>query len=184
MVESEAADGTHDGWRDKLPLLACGLLTPHQGNSICAVAGTMRLDEAELLHKAFRSLVVVLIADRAPSYALFEWAQVTKAIAASFKKLFPGIAERFISLRCMLLDASEQMDWRNGEQSDRPAVGDLATLLMSCPEPLTSARISEALGIDEHAVAKRLRLAILTGHVAAHYDDWKTVKFSSAAVAA
>jgi hypothetical protein len=184
VVEADAADGRLDGWREKLPLLACGLLTPHQGNSICAVAGTMRLDEAELLHKAFRSLVVVLIADRAPSYALFEWAQVTKTIAASFKKLFPSVAERFISLRCMLLDAAEQMDWRNGEQADRPAVGDLAALLAAEAEPLTAAGISEAIGLDEHAVAKRLRLAILTGHVAAHYDDWKTVKFSSAAVAA
>ncbi len=180
----EAAFGRQDGWREKLPLLACGLLTPHQGNSIGAVAGTMLLDEAELLHKAFRSLVVVLIADRAPSYALFEWAQVTKVIAASFKKLFPGIAERFISLRCMLLDAAEQLDWRNGEQADRPAVGDLASLLAARGEPLTAAGISEAMGLDEHAVAKRLRLAILTGHVDAHYGDWKTVRFSSAAVAA
>lgn len=184
MVEAEAADGRHGGWREQLPLLACGILTPHQGSSICAFTGKMLLDEAELLHKAFRSLVVVLIADRAPSYALFEWAQVTKVIAASFKKPFPCVAERFISLRCMLLDASEQIDWRNGEQSDRPAVADLAALLAAEAEPLTADGISEAMSLDEHAIAKRLRLAILTGQVTAHYDDWKTVRFSSAAVAA
>lgn len=171
------------GYREKLPLLACGLLTPHQAHELVASAGSTRLDEIELIHRAFRSMVVVLIADRAPSYALAEWAQVTKVVAASFQKSFPGISERFVSLRCMLLEAAEQMDWRGGGQAERPAVGELAVLLADRREPMTVECISMALSLDEHAVAKRIRLAILTGHVNAHHDDWKTVRFSSAAVA-
>jgi hypothetical protein len=84
----------------------------------------------------------------------------------------------------MLLEAAEQTDWKDGEQALRPAVGEMSTLLSSRVEPMTVEGISEALGIDEHAAAKRIRLAILTGHAVAHYDDWKTIRISSAAVAA
>lgn len=184
MVGDETAGRIQDGWREKLPLLACGLLTPHQGSEIVAAAAAARLNDVELIHRAFRSLGVALIADKTPSYLLLEWARVAKSISATAKREFPAAAERFVSLRCMLLEAAEQADWKDGELADRPSVGDLTSLLAERTEPMTAEGISEALGLDEHAVAKRLRLAILTGQVIAHYDDWKTVRFSSAAVAA
>jgi hypothetical protein len=183
-MTQEGAELGSEAWRGQLALLAGGLLTPHQGKKISSSASRMRLNEAELLHRAFRSMVVALISDRAPSHALIEWAQVTKVVAASIQMQFPGTSERFVSLRCMLLEAAEQTDWKDGEQALRPAVGEMSTLLSSRVEPMTVEGISEALGIDEHAAAKRIRLAILTGHAVAHYDDWKTIRISSAAVAA
>lgn len=184
MVGDETAGGIQDGWREKLPLLACGLLTPHQGNEIVAAAAAPRLNDVELIYRAFRSLSVALISDQAPSYMLVEWARVIKSMSAMTQREFPAATERFVSLRCMLLEAAEQEDWKAGEHAARPAVGDITSLLAAHMVPMTARGISEALGLDEHAVAKRLRLAILTGRVVAHYDDWKTVRFSSAAAAA
>lgn len=169
-----------ENWRTKLPLLSCGFMTPHDGKLLIEeISSNLSLDVVEALHGAMRSMTVALISGRTPSWRVAEWAGVLKSLITAVRKRFPVTAEKFVSLRCMLLEAGELADLKDTDLPERHGVAELVSLLESEDKPLSADEISVALGTSRHATAKGIQLALASGSVVADYGDWKTIRFSS-----
>lgn len=167
-----------------LPLLASGLLTPHEGRRFIELVSTnLTSDIVEIVHKAFRSMTVTLLSTDTPSHRLEEWAYVLKALVSETSRTFPGSSERFISLRCMLLETSEIRDLKDSEHAERPGVIEVVRLLESESRPMSLSEISSKLGIDRHSAASRTRIGIAIGRLKADYEAWETMLVSSEPVA-
>ena len=165
-------------------MLACGLMTPHEGMRLVQdFEPEADVSSLGIVHKAFRSMTVTLLAAGAPSFRLVEWASVLKHLASRIGKSFPSISERFVSLRCMLLEASELRDVTETGQTDRPGVAEVSALLAQERVPLTAAAMAVKLGLDSHSLSSRIRIGMLAGAVMADHERWDQMAFSSAAAA-
>lgn len=182
IISGQAA--LESGWRQLLPLLANGLLTPHEGRQfISAVMADLTSDTLDSVHKAFRSMTTALVASGAPAHRLEEWAYVLKALINGTNRIFPALSERFLSLRCMLLDAAEFRDLQDSEQAARPGVTEVIRLLEREDRPLSLADITASLDIDLHSAASRVRIGIAIGRLQADHERWETMLVSSAPAA-
>lgn len=143
----------------------------------------MTSDILDVVHKALRSMTVVLIATNAPSHRLEEWAYVLKSLVSVTSRTFPASSERFLSLRCMLLEATEIRDLQDSGQAERPGVMDVVRLLEEESRPMSLSEISTKLGIDVHSAASRTKIAVATGRLKPDYEAWETMLVSSAPAA-
>ncbi|NTF17342.1 hypothetical protein G6L37_02780 [Agrobacterium rubi] len=142
----------------------------------------MNSDNLDVLHKALRSMTVTLIANRAPSHRAEEWSYVLKNLAAITRRPFPVASDRFISLRCMLLEACELADMIGSEQAERPGVVEVIGLLEKEARPMHVSEIADCLGLDLHSVSSRVRIGISIGAISPDYEQWDRMTVSSVSV--
>jgi hypothetical protein len=168
-----------DDWRSSIPALACGLLSPYEGKKLFEqVAADMSTEVGETLHRALRSMAVFVVSQNTPSWTISGWAIELKPLIAAVRKSFPVIAEKILSLRCMLLEAAELAEMKDTELPDRPGVTELVRLLASAETPMSSVEIGERLGGGPHAIANRIRIAIASGSVSVDHGDWQKIRLA------
>ena len=167
-------------WRDLLPLLASGLMTPHEGRKlILAMKPELTSDVIDVLHKSFRSMTVTLLSNGTPSHRLEEWAMILKFFVSEMSRAFPVSSDRFVSLRCMLLEGADIRDLTESEQAERPGVLEVIRLLESERRSMTISEIAAQLGMDMHSAASRIRIGIAIGRIHADHEHWERLLVSS-----